>query len=378
MKQKVVVAFLFNLVQDVSVLRPIALLAEAEFDARVLFLVSHKFVARDAQGVWMKEIASLAGRVGAEIHEYDSAFSAYLRLRSGHGAIFAASESNLPAHLETHEVFRAAPNGYARIALQHGFECVGLLQNRQHDLAHGRNVAFAADIVAGWMPASQLRSMSSSQRDKLYVTGPSTVMSPPPVEQPLDYGLVCENLHSVRLTAGAATRGDFMGAFGRFCVALAAEGDEEVRLRPHPGGQFLIRNGVPPPANVVIDSRPLYQIDLSAMVYGVSPPSSILIDMLLAGLPAAVWIDADAAMDVSNYEGLVFVSDAADWLAFRRDAKIRREMIQHRQKRFLTRLEMPTDRQDVRRRFLDLLTLTLGIHPRSGGVARSHEEAPSC
>ena len=121
-----------------------------------------------------------------------------------------------------------------------------------------------------------------------------------------------------------------------------------------------IRNGVAPPPNVIIDSRPLYQVDLSAFGYGISPPSSILVDMLLAGLPAAVWIDADAAMDVSNYDGLVFVSGAEEWLAFRRDARVRREMILHRQKRFLDSLEMPTDRQEVRRRFHNLLSLALG------------------
>lgn len=351
--------FLFNLLQDVSVLRPVALLAET-FEARLLFLISDKFAARDSQGVWATEIATLAEMVGADVHHYDSAFAAHRHLQSGHGAIFAGSESNLPAHMETHDVFRTAPHGFARVALQHGFECVGFLQNRQHDLAHGRNVSFAADIVAGWMPAERLRSMPSSQRDKLYVTGPSTVLTPRPSGEQLQSGLVCENLHSVRLSANGATRGGFMSAFGRFCASLASEGDEQVRLRPHPGGQFLIRNGVAPPPNVIIDSRPLYQVDLSAFGYGISPPSSILVDMLLAGLPAAVWIDADAAMDVSNYDGLVFVSGAEEWLAFRRDARVRREMILHRQKRFLDSLEMPTDRQEVRRRFHNLLSLALG------------------
>lgn len=377
MTQVPTAVFLFNLVQDVSILRPVVLLA-TEFDARLLLLVSHKFAARDSQGVWTAELAALAQMTGAHIHDYDSAFTAYGHLQGGHGAIFSASESNLSAHIETHEVFQAAPSGFARVALQHGFECVGFLQNRQHDLAHGGNVSFAADIVAGWMPAERLRSMPSSERDKLYVTGPSTVLVAPNASERIQGGLVCENLHSVRLSANGAARGGFMSAFGRFCASLAAEGDEQVCLRPHPGGRFLVRNGVTPPANVVVDGRPLYQIDLSAFAYGVSPPSSILIDMLLAGLPAAVWRDADAAMDVSNYEGLVFVSGAEDWLAFRRDARIRREMILHQQQQFLNRLEMPIDRRDVRRRFSELLTLVLETGSRAASATAQDDEILPC
>jgi len=357
MTKRPTIAFLLNLVQDVSILRPVAQLAAAEFDVRILFLASSKFASRDTANIWCAELSEIAADIGAEMHAFEDAFDAYSVLQGGYGAIFAASESNLPAHHETHSVFQSAPSGYARVALQHGYECVGFLQNRQHDLAHGLNITFAADILAGWTPASRLRSMPSSQRDKLIVTGPSTLLSTPPSRSATPEGIVCENLHSVRLSAGSAARGDFMGAFGRFSAALAAEGEEKIWMRPHPGGQFVLRRGVPLPPNTALDNRPLYKIDLSSYGYGISPPSSILIDMLLAGLPAAVWVDAASAMDVSNYEGLTFVNTAADWLAFRRDAQIRREAILIKQRRFLSEKQLPTDRHDVRKRFVDLICL---------------------
>ena len=47
----------------------------------------------------------------------------------------------------------------------------------------------------------------------------------------------------------------------------------------------------------------------------ISPPSTVLLDAVTAGVPSAVWSDAAAAGDSSNYAGLPVVADFADWLA---------------------------------------------------------------
>lgn len=349
------IVFLFNLLQDVNIIRPVALLAR-EMDVDVAFLCSHKFAPRDKQKVWTRALQTLAAECGATISEYDSPFAAYRLLQGGYGALIAASESNLPPHVEVHDLFRVAPSGYTRVTLQHGFECIGFLQNREHDKAHGRNVRFAADILATWMPSHRMASMAQSERDKVFLTGPGLLLQQPRDGKNLAEGIVCENLHSVRLSASGDFRQNFMTDFARFCVHLAGRG-ETVCLRPHPGGQFLMRNDIAAPANARLDARPIHEVDLGAFAFGISAPSSVVLDMVLAGLPTAVWADARGVMDLDNYEGLTVIRHQDDWLAFHRDARLRPDMIRARQDQFLRGLEMPLDPADVRQRFIALLTL---------------------
>jgi len=94
-----------------------------------------------------------------------------------------------------------------------------------------------------------------------------------------------------------------------------------------------------------------------------------VLDMVLAGIPTAVWSDPDGVMDVGNYEGLTMISDLDSWLAFRRDAQLRPAMILARQARFLSNLEMPLDPAEVESRFLELLQVA------SRGVVRREENA---
>jgi hypothetical protein len=350
------VVFMMNLLQDVNIIRPLAHLAAREMDVVVAFLVSDRFYIRDKQGVWRAEIEDMAQDLGAEIFVYDNELTAFQWLQPRHGALVAASESNLSAHYEVHNVFRVAPPGFVRITLQHGFECVGFLQNREHDKAHGRNVGFGSDLVGGWLPVDRMASMAPSERSKLVVTGPGAVLQPAPSTGRPDRceGLVCENLHSVRMNASGDFKADFMEIFFAFCEQLADD-DVSVALRPHPGGQYVLKNKVALPGNVTLANAPMYRTDLTAYRYGVSAPSSVVIDMVLAGIPTAVWRDADGVMDASNYDGLTMISTLEDWLAFRRDALIRPEMILERQRLFLRGLRMPFEADDVSARFIALL-----------------------
>lgn len=364
--------FLVNLLQDVNIVRPLAYLA-AELGTEVGFLLSHKFLERDAAGVWQLEVQKIAVDVGARLTVYDSELAAYMALQGKSGVLIAASESTLTAHAQTHNVFRAAPSGFLKITLQHGFECVGFLQNREHNIAHGRNVGFAADVVGGWCDGSVLTSMAPSERSKLYVTGPSALVPVASAARPAARdaraggGIVCENLHSVRLNISGDFKASFMDTFFAFCAQMEARG-ESVTLRPHPGGQYVVKNNVALPPNVGLNNRPMYDVDLSAYDFGVSAPSSVVVDMVLAGIPTAVWVDGDGVMDASNYDGLTTISALEDWLAFARDAALRPDMLQARQSAFIERIRMPTDPQDVRARFARLL---------SGGGQRVGEVRPA-
>ena len=351
------VFFLINLVQDVNILRPLIYLSARETEAKIGLLVSDAFIKRDRQKVWQREVAAIAAATGASLHLYGTPAEAHAVLAGGGGMIFSASESNLPAHRETSGVFATAPTSYVRVTLQHGFECIGFVQSREHVMSHGRNVAFEADIVCGWFEPDLLTSLIASERSKLVVTGPPTLLQVPSAtagHPPRSGGFVCENLHSVRLRASGDHKSSFMDIFSAFCGKLASRG-ETVTLRPHPGGQYVLKNNVSLPANVRLNMLPLYDVNMKGYQFGISAPSTIIFDMVLAGIPVGVWRDPAGIMDASNYDGLTEISVLEDWLAFERDVRLRPQMILDRQQAFLERVAMPTDPADVYRRFTRLI-----------------------
>ena len=360
------IVFLLNLLQDVNVIRPLAYLAGREFDCEIAFLVSGRFLERDTLRTWQRELGQIAADTGARIMIFESPLDALCHLQGKSGLLIAASESTLSTHAETHNVFRVAPPGFLKITLQHGYECVGFLQNREHVIAHGRNIKFGADVVAGWCEAPYLTSLAASERSKLYVSGPPMVLNKPGSGAKggsVSGGLVCENLHSARLRATGDHGKSFMETFDRFCEQLGAAG-EKVNLRPHPGGMYVIRNNVALAPNVVLNSQPIYKVNLSGYAFGISAPSTVILDMVLAGIPAAVWRDGQGIMDASNYDGLTPISSLDDWLAFARDAVSDRARILDQQSQFLSRIAMPVKPADVYARFARLF---------SGGVSKPVE-----
>lgn len=355
------VYFLVNLVQDVNVIRGLVYLTARETDAEIGFLVSQAFLKRDRQKVWQREVATMASDTGATMHLFASPGEAYAVLSGGSGVIFSASESNLTAHEETAGVFRVAPAGYLRVTLQHGFECIGFSQSREHVISHGRNVSFFADVICGWFEESALTSLTASERSKLYVTGPSTLLQRSglaPDHPAQSGGLVCENLHSVRLRASGDHQTSFMGIFFAFCAEMGKR-SEQVTLRPHPGGQYVLKNNVVLPDNVRLNSLPLFKANMAGHRFGISAPSTIVFDMILAGIPVGLWRDPGGVMDTRNYDGLMEISTLEDWLAFERDVRLRPEMIIRRQEAFLRRLPMPTNPDEVYRRFARLIAAAL-------------------
>ena len=363
--------FLINLVQDVNILRPLIYMASRSFGLDVLVLISTKFTGRDLFGIWQSELMQMQAETGARIEYFSSDWEAFKYL-DGEGLIIAASESYLHNHVTTHSVFRYAPSSYLKVTLQHGFECVGFRHSADHVRAHGATASFGADIVCAWQPSDQLISMAPSQRSKLLVTGPSSVlqMHPGEIERGSgNPGIVCENLHSVRLNGAGDFKGEFVGAFADFCGMIEEEG-REVVLRPHPGGQYVLKNKVPLPRNARINNAPMYRLDLRQFSYGISAPSSVLIDMLLAEIPTAVWKDQEGGMDAGNYDGLTTVSTSADWVEFSRAALEDPAPFIHVQKRFLDRQEMPLNPHDVFLRYAKLFETArrveikpTGFHP---------------
>lgn len=365
-----VAAFLFDLIQDVSVLRPIVRLLAQETDLALVLLVSRQFEGRDKEWMWRAEIDELVRECGATSARFDSPLVAVQVLQGRRGLIFSASESNLAAHAINHQVFLSMPAAFTRITVQHGYECVGFNQNREQTIAHGSSVRFAADILCGWVPREALRHLCPSERDKYVELGPPMLLNRlfdrqrPGVTR--DSGLVCENLHSVRMR----TTGNFQQTYLSTLLAFAEAQDRKglkVALRPHPGGQFVIKNKVELPRNVVLANKPMYKTDLEGFAYGISAPSSVLIDMVLAGIPTAVWSDRDAVLDGTAYAEMARVSTLDDWNTFAEAATRDPAPFMARQAKFLRRTGLDVDPQLIRDRLLGVVSGVLGRNGVNAG-----------
>ncbi len=329
MSARPTVAFVLNLLQDVNIVRMLIYLAAREFDADILVLASSQFFKRDKSERWARETEAIVADTGAELVRFCGSDDLKEAYRGRCGIIFSASESDFPGHHETHLAHRLAGKSFLRVTLQHGYECIGFMQNREHVIAHGENVTFGADVIAAWADPATLVSTVASQRPKIAVTGPATLLQktiPEGDHPPVKGGLVCENLHSVRLNASGSHGASFLETFEAFCTELDREG-RGVTLRPHPSGKYMRQNHLELLPNVTLNDLPVYRVDLSRYAYGISAPSSVLLDMVLAGIPVAVWHDRAGIMDTRSYRGLTFVSGLQEWLAFERDARLHRERI---------------------------------------------------
>jgi len=353
--QKYHAIFLINLLQDINILRPLIYMAARDLGFYTELLLTREFTERDKQGSWQRELSEIGTATGALVITVNNHIEAFQLLQSKTGLLIAGSESNLSAHAPTHQIFQIAPASFLKVTLQHGFECVGFRQSREHDLAHGTDVSFAADVLCGWCESPGLTSMLPSQRPKLYVTGPSTIlqMRGTTAEVAAKTGLVCENMHSVRLNATGNHKAEFITVFNEFCKAEEDRG-RQVTLRPHPGGQFVLKNKLALLPNVSLNNHPVYKVNLKNYCWGISAPSSVLIDMVLAGIPVAVWRDQTGVMDADNYAGLTEVSTGSDWIDFSREAELHPARYLDKQKAFLESRLMLTNPADIYDRFARL------------------------
>jgi glycosyltransferase involved in cell wall biosynthesis len=352
--------FLINLVQDVNILRPLIFMAARDFRMNTLLLVSTKLNGRDLFGIWRNEIEQIASANDSRLEFFADEWEVHQHL-VGQGVIIAASESHLHNHVTTHSVFLHAPREFLRVTLQHGFECVGFRHSADHVRAHGSTASFGADLVCSWYGADELRSMAPSQKRKLVVTGPTSVLQMPSKSferRGNEPGIVCENLHSVRLNGAGDFKTEFVAAFDEFCRLLANDG-RKVILRPHPGGQYVLKNKVPLPPNASINNAPMYRVDLRALSYGISAPSSVLIDMVLAGIPTAVWRDRQGDIDANNYDGLTTVSTPAEWVQFAREATANPAPFLELQKAFIDRQKMILDPAEVYSNYAEIFRAVL-------------------
>lgn len=319
--------FVFSLIQDVTVLRPLIYLASDDFGVQPILVVTPGFRQRDKSGIWQKELEEFSDECHGQIIQLKKTWQFWQEFGTARGAVIFGSESVLRNHAETRDLARYCPPGLTKIALQHGHECVGFLMNRHHKEAHGDSVGMESDILCSWQPVAHLRDLNPTLQSRIVHTGPSALIretskrkisgidKPSRAEEGSGIGLVCENLHSVRFELGGEARSGFLDVFERFAEQLRSSG-KTVALRPHPAGQYMVRQSNAIPENVLLELRPTYKIDWSQYCYGISAPSTVLMDMLANGIPAATWVDQHGELDTTNYGKLPKVSTLEEWMRF--------------------------------------------------------------
>jgi glycosyltransferase involved in cell wall biosynthesis len=320
------IVLIFNLLQDVNVLRPLAYLAYDDFNIKPLLFITSGFKKRDRSGTWQSELKQLQDDTCGEIVTIDTPWKIWSALNANcHGIIITSSESDLSAHRETHSILRSSPSNFITLTLQHGYECVGFLMNRNHKLAHGNSVGFAADIICTWSSIEHLRDSRPLVRSRIVPTGPSVAIkhtqkrnlnaSIEHLDIPPGTGIVCENLHSPRYGKDDQSRHSFMDQF----FALAAylkERNKMIALRPHPGGQYTIKKEIQLPSNVILDNRPAYKVDWKQYAYGISAPSSVVFDMTWDDIPVCLWRDSDQQIDTTQLRSFPVAERTDELIAF--------------------------------------------------------------
>lgn len=359
LREKPTIVFVINLLQDVSIVWNLALLVAEKTSYSVQFLVSENFRNKDSARFWTHELEQLRSKTGARLDNCSSLPAAVGLLRGKSGVLIAASESSLNPHRFVHDLFHTAPTSFTKITLQHGYECPGFRQNREQSKAFSSNVRFAADFICSWTAADRLTHTSKVDLAKVVVTGPtSLILRPRSLDtQSADAkttGIVCENLHSTRMVASGDFRLGYMDTFQAFGTVMEKKG-RKVALRPHPGGQYVVKNGVALAPGLELQNEPMYRLDLSQYAYGISAPSSVLIDMVLAGIPTAVWRDPDGLIDCSAYDGLAQVSSLGEWIAFADAAIADPKPFLDAQMAFLERTGIVRDSEEIGASYLGLI-----------------------
>lgn len=314
---------LLDLVQDYEVLRPLLALAAAPgspFDLRVA--VTDRVVKSPA---WTR-LQPFLDVLGIAWFTPLAPTDVAAALGSAKSLLLSASESSAAAHAFGHAVARIAPPRALRVTLQHGLECIGLRHHRNHDIDFPFGVRFASDIVLTWDHPRHLPDLHPSEADKCVPVGvvkaiaergaavaerrwaePSGLRAPPAVASPQRL-LVAENLHSVRFRSPARHQ-----RFLAFIQAARQAAGFDLTIRSHPASRTLEKQG--PASGLKFLDGVLGLDDLLPFQGFVSPPSTVLLDAVIAGVPTAVWSDAAAAGDAVNYEGLPVVADFRDWQA---------------------------------------------------------------
>ena len=241
-------------------------------------------------------------------------------LGSERALLIGAAESSAAAHSFGYTAFRTAPPKTTRVSVQHGFECIGLRHHRAHDIDFSNGVRFASDLILTWLPKHALTNVhpaeahkcvpvgvvkASAERASMLLEARWRGIDGPPRTDTRHKLLIAENLHSVRFRTPARYQ-----RFLSFIDTAAADPGIDVTIRSHPASRTLEKRKAT--NQLTFLDGVLRADDLAGFDSFVSPPSTIVLDAVMAGVRTGVWTDAAVHGDAANYAGLPVITDIAD------------------------------------------------------------------
>lgn len=312
--------FMLELIQDIEILEPLLLrsaMPDSIFD--VVVSVSER-ILKSVHGPRITQFLDSLNLAWVNLRNpYE--VNAILGLEKA--LLVNASESNLRGHDFVHHAVRCTPPRTISVTIQHGYECVGMRHHPVHDHDEGKQgVRFASDFILTWQTPDQLPSLNPMEAHKVIPVGlckafaegstlrhheffgnGSNQGSPMPDDSGNPKLLIAENLHSPRFSTEPSRYQRFL----HFILDAQASPEVDLTVRSHPGkrtlekakkkNKFSFMEGTLTPERVS-------EYDLF-----VSPPSTILLDAVLAGVPSFVWSDAAHLGDLTNYDGMESVAD---------------------------------------------------------------------
>ena len=307
------ILFLFNLITDLYILRKLIFLCKDDTNYDVVLLITKNFLERDKDKTLINELLLIQNEINVEIFIIRDNVNLYNKLNNViKGILISASESTIKnpcPHAETYEIIKICRSNITTITIQHGFECVGFLQNLNHYFIYGNNIGFGSDIICGWIEKQYQRDLIPSSKSKYVFTGNPAYIEKTSkrsfyhkyknlnnIEKP---GIICENTSSARYRKSNLAKNEFINDFLSLANLLKEKG-KTIVLRPHPSSKFkkfILYNTEKLPKNVYIENCLSHKINWNNYSYGISAPSSVILDMYISGLPVCLWRDSAKSVD---------------------------------------------------------------------------------
>lgn len=318
--------FILDLIQDFEILKPILLRASLPFSPLApVVAISNRVIKYGSY--LMQAIMNFIETFNIPWFNPAGPVDIANALGNSRALLITASESNAAGHIMCHQACLIAPPKTTRITIQHGYECVGLRHHRAHDYVYkSEPIRFASDVVLTWSGVDNLPNLHPLERHKCIPVGvvkqlteeasmlnewllpgfqASADVQPRPTRL-----LLAENLHSVRFSSPSK--------YNRLLNFIndANDSDEvELTIRSHPAKRTLESNKEHKSQYGFLEGL-LLASRMNTFNAIISPPSTILLDAVITGVPTLVWSESKEAGDCVNYDGLADVADFNDFLAF--------------------------------------------------------------
>lgn len=313
------ILFVFDLIQDLEVLKPVIRHFASRKEWRIRVLASNFVCAHSPS---LLQFLSAQG-IEPERMERDEILADQGSLLLSASLVFLASETNLGPHRVAHHIARMARRAdIPALTFQHGLENEGLTY-----FGENKSVHFASQKILVWNDLDKMQDQVTKDTfHKCLPIGLFKEMRPGPAARSVRERIghpqvvgVFENLHWERYSD------EYRAAFVDCLISTArARRDYCFLVKPHPAGRWFTltneRHEHMPKNILTIDNSDDYWSQVSGTELAglvdavVTTPSSVAVDAALAHVPVSVF--AQNMQDLDMYSGLEMLHDPSDWLGF--------------------------------------------------------------